>query len=335
MTGRLQVQGDLDARARGALSSVVADPLLARRLRARLAPAITPSTPAATSIATTTSGTTSIGCGWTTRWSTPAPTSRTPRHRSRMRSVTSSIWSAASCGCGRASACSKPEAAGARWRSTWHGSYGVTVTAYNVSHEQVIYARERAAREGSPSRVTFIEDDYRYGDGAFRRVRLGRHAGACRAAQFRELGEVLRRTVRRDGGRGLLHFIGRDTPRPLNAWIRRRIFPGAYPPTLTEVTTRSWRRAGCPCSTWRICASTTRARWRTGAAVCEPSRTRCAPRYGERVSARLGAVPRRLRGVVRHGVAAAVPGRLRAGGVDAALLDARRALRPRTPGARP
>ena len=36
-------------------------------------------------------------------------------------------------------------------------------------------------------------------------------------------------------GRGLLHFIGRDRRESLNAWIRRRIFPGAYPPTLHEV----------------------------------------------------------------------------------------------------
>jgi cyclopropane-fatty-acyl-phospholipid synthase len=50
--------------------------------------------------------------------------------------------------------------------------------------------------------------------------------------------------VRRDGGRGLLHFIGRDVPRPLNAWIRRRIFPGAYTPTLAEVTTRVLAPAG-------------------------------------------------------------------------------------------
>ena len=33
-------------------------------------------------------------------------------------------------------------------------------------------------------------------------------------------------------------------PRPLNAWIRRRIFPGAYPPTLAEVTTRVLAPAG-------------------------------------------------------------------------------------------
>ena len=41
--------------------------------------------------------------------------------------------------------------------------------------------------------------------------------------------------MKRAGGRGLLHFIGRDVPRPLNAWIRRRIFPGAYVPALAEV----------------------------------------------------------------------------------------------------
>ena len=114
--------------------------------------------------------------------------------------------------------------------------YGVLVTAYNVSHEQVVYARERAAREGLANRVTFIEDDYRAARGrfdAFVSVGMLEHVGRRR---FRELGDVLRRTLDRSGGRGLLHFIGRDNPRPLNAWIRRRIFPGAYPPTLTEVT---------------------------------------------------------------------------------------------------
>ena len=114
--------------------------------------------------------------------------------------------------------------------------HGVSVTAYNVSHEQVVYARERAAREGLTGRVTFVEDDYRSAKGhfdAFVSVGMLEHVGRRR---FHELGDVLRRTLRRDGGRGLLHFIGRDTPRPLNAWIRRRIFPGAYPPTLTEVT---------------------------------------------------------------------------------------------------
>jgi cyclopropane-fatty-acyl-phospholipid synthase len=36
-------------------------------------------------------------------------------------------------------------------------------------------------------------------------------------------------------GRGLIHSIGRDRPGPMNAWIGRRIFPGAYPPSLSEM----------------------------------------------------------------------------------------------------
>jgi cyclopropane-fatty-acyl-phospholipid synthase len=122
--------------------------------------------------------------------------------------------------------------------------HGVRVTAFNVSHEQVVYARERAAREGLSDRVEFIEDDYRSATGsfdAFVSVGMLEHVGRRR---FPELGRVLRRTLRRDGGRGLLHFIGRDVPRPLNTWIRRRIFPGAYAPTLTEVSEQVLTQAG-------------------------------------------------------------------------------------------
>jgi cyclopropane-fatty-acyl-phospholipid synthase len=113
--------------------------------------------------------------------------------------------------------------------------HGVSVTAFNVSREQVAYARERAAREGLADRVEFIEDDYRSAAGrfdAFVSVGMLEHVGRRR---FRDLGDVIGRTIRHDRGRGLIHFIGRDTPRPLNAWIRRHIFPGAYAPTLTEV----------------------------------------------------------------------------------------------------
>jgi len=115
---------------------------------------------------------------------------------------------------------------------------GVRVKAFNISREQIAYARARANREGLGARIDFIEDDYRNVTGtcdAFVSVGMLEHVGL---RHFRSLADVLRRVVRRDGGRGLLHFIGRDAPRPLNPWIRRRIFPGAYPPTLAEVTTR-------------------------------------------------------------------------------------------------
>jgi cyclopropane-fatty-acyl-phospholipid synthase len=114
--------------------------------------------------------------------------------------------------------------------------YGVRVKAFNVSREQLDYARERAAREGLGDRVEFIDDDYRNVSGefdAFVSVGMLEHVGIH---HYQALADVLRRTVRRNGGRGLLHFIGRDVPRPLNTWVRRRIFPGAYPPTLAEVT---------------------------------------------------------------------------------------------------
>ena len=48
------------------------------------------------------------------------------------------------------------------------------------------------------------------------------------------LGDVIARVLT-PAGRGLLHFIGRDRAEPLNAWMEKRIFPGAYPPTLAEV----------------------------------------------------------------------------------------------------
>jgi cyclopropane-fatty-acyl-phospholipid synthase len=117
-------------------------------------------------------------------------------------------------------------------------AYGVRVRAFNLSREQIAYARRRAAREGLGSQVEFIDDDYRNVKGeydAFVSVGMLEHVGL---SHFGSLAAVLSRVLRRARGRGLLHFIGRDVPRPLNAWVRRRIFPGAYPPTLAEVTTR-------------------------------------------------------------------------------------------------
>lgn len=122
--------------------------------------------------------------------------------------------------------------------------YGVRVKAFNVSREQLAYARARATEEGLTDRVAFIDDDYRNVQepfDVFVSVGMLEHVGR---KHFPCMAEILRRHLRRDGGRGLLHFIGRDVARPLNAWIRRRIFPGAYPPTLDEVSSRILAPAG-------------------------------------------------------------------------------------------
>jgi cyclopropane-fatty-acyl-phospholipid synthase len=113
--------------------------------------------------------------------------------------------------------------------------YGVTVRAFNLSTEQIAYARERATRDGLDDRVEFVEDDYRNTDGrydVFVSVGMLEHVGK---ADYPTLGAVIDRSLG-EHGRGFLHFIGRDRPSPLNPWIRKRIFPGGYPPTLREVS---------------------------------------------------------------------------------------------------
>jgi cyclopropane-fatty-acyl-phospholipid synthase len=112
--------------------------------------------------------------------------------------------------------------------------YGVKVRAFNISHEQVAYARERAAREGLGSQVEYVEDDYRNISGrydAFVSVGMLEHVGV---ENYPVLGDVIARSLG-TRGRGLIHSIGRNRPAPLQPWIVKRIFPGAYPPSLAEM----------------------------------------------------------------------------------------------------
>ncbi len=113
-------------------------------------------------------------------------------------------------------------------------NYGVRVRAFNVSREQIAFARERARIEGLADRVEFIEDDWRHINGrydAFVSVGMLEHVGR---ANYRHLGEVIHRTLAANG-RGLVHSIGRNKPAPVDRWIERRIFPGSYPPSLAEM----------------------------------------------------------------------------------------------------
>jgi len=111
--------------------------------------------------------------------------------------------------------------------------YKVSVKAFNISHEQILHARRRAVQEGLRGQVEFIEDDYRNVSGqfdAFVSVGMLEHVGIHHFAEF---GEVIHRCIGHRG-RGLLHFIGRSYKSDFSRWIRKRIFPGAYAPTLAE-----------------------------------------------------------------------------------------------------
>ena len=113
--------------------------------------------------------------------------------------------------------------------------YGVHVRAFNISREQIRFARERVAELGLGERIEFVEDDYRTVEGkydAFVSVGMLEHVGVD---NYRTLGQVAARSLKADG-RGLIHSIGRNAPAPNNPWIERRIFPGSYPPSLAEMS---------------------------------------------------------------------------------------------------
>lgn len=113
-------------------------------------------------------------------------------------------------------------------------NYGVTVKAYNISHEQISYARKKALAEGMDGRVEYIEDDYRNLSGeydVFVSVGMLEHVGTD---NYSSLGCVINRSLK-PHGRGLIHSIGLNYPRPMDAWTERHIFPGANPPSLAQM----------------------------------------------------------------------------------------------------
>jgi cyclopropane-fatty-acyl-phospholipid synthase len=112
--------------------------------------------------------------------------------------------------------------------------YGVTVRAYNISKQQIFYARQRAKEAGLEQQVQFIEDDYRNMSGqydAFVSVGMLEHVGI---EQYAQLGEVVQRSLA-PHGLALIHSVGRNRPTAVNAWLEKRIFPGSYPPSLSEM----------------------------------------------------------------------------------------------------
>ncbi len=113
-------------------------------------------------------------------------------------------------------------------------NYGVRVRSFNISKEQIAHSRAWAKQRGLDGLVEFVEDDYRNLTGtydAFVSIGMLEHVGK---GNYPELGALMKRALTPEG-RGLVHSIGRDKPAPMNAWIDKRIFPGAYPPTLREM----------------------------------------------------------------------------------------------------
>jgi cyclopropane-fatty-acyl-phospholipid synthase len=113
-------------------------------------------------------------------------------------------------------------------------AYGARVRAYNVSEEQIAWAREQAVKHDLHGQVEFVLDDYRAAEGRcdkFVSVGMLEHVGT---EQYAELGDVIERCLE-PHGLALIHTIGRSVPLRLHRWIARRVFPNAHPPTLREM----------------------------------------------------------------------------------------------------
>lgn len=111
--------------------------------------------------------------------------------------------------------------------------YGVKVHAYNISKEQLAYSREEAERQNLSHLIDYIEDDYRNIDGqydAFVSIGMLEHVGK---QSFPAMSQLIQRILK-PHGIAMLHSIGRNQPMLMNAWIEKRIFPGAYPPSISE-----------------------------------------------------------------------------------------------------
>ena len=160
-----------------------------------------------------------------TRWCIPAPISRRRTHRWKRRRRRKLDLVCRKLGLRRGETVLE---VGCGWGALaiyMAKHYGVRVKAFNISHEQITWAREWAQRAGVASNVEFIEDDYRNATGRFDvfvSVGMLEHVGR---ENYPELGRVIHRAIG-DTGRGFLHFIGRNHPQPLNVWIKKTHLPG-------------------------------------------------------------------------------------------------------------
>lgn len=112
--------------------------------------------------------------------------------------------------------------------------HGVRVIAYNLSSEQIDYAREQAAAKRLGDQVSFLQEDYRDINtrcDAFVSIGMLEHVGL---ANYGKLGALVQRCLKPDGF-GLIHSIGRSHSAIADPWITKYIFPGGHMPSLSEM----------------------------------------------------------------------------------------------------
>lgn len=116
-------------------------------------------------------------------------------------------------------------------------NYGVKVSSYTISKEQLAYARDLAASHGlTEDQVEFVFDDYRNIPSRnikydkFVAVGMFEHVGKDNYTKFFDIiHEALK-----PNGLAMVHTIGNLAPHPTDPWLEKHIFPGGYVPSLQE-----------------------------------------------------------------------------------------------------
>ena len=116
--------------------------------------------------------------------------------------------------------------------------YKVKIRSFNISKEQIAYARERAKKLGiGEDRIEYVLDDYRNiiqdnrSYDKFVSIGMFEHVGP---ENYRNLFDIIHQVVK-PHGLALVHSISRIYPSNMNAWVEKYIFPGAYIPSLSEM----------------------------------------------------------------------------------------------------
>ncbi len=111
-------------------------------------------------------------------------------------------------------------------------NYGVQVTGYNISKEQVAYAREKSKGLS----VEFRLEDYRDAKGSYDKVvsiGMAEHVGYRNFRAFMETAD----SCLKPGGIFLLHTIGGNkSAKRIEPWLGKYIFPGAMLPSIAQLS---------------------------------------------------------------------------------------------------
>lgn len=114
--------------------------------------------------------------------------------------------------------------------------YGVQIRSFNISREQIAYAREKAERLGVRN-VEYVLDDYRNITADRRQydkfVSIGmlEHVGV---ENYGKLYDIIAQVVR-PNGLAMVHSIGREAACLTDPWMEKYIFPGSLMPSLSEM----------------------------------------------------------------------------------------------------